>query len=552
MMNCQLPNADCDSTVLDREAQTRRELAEVQMKCDAAPSSHIRTSASSVEPHSAFGIRQSAFTLVEVMISIAIALVLILGISQIFSLAQQATGAGMAVLSATEQTRGAQQRFLEDFRYMDNGTDSPGLVITSYSDAAVRNRADYIGNTAGTATPMQMNNLVTGTGSVTAGTAITTNSRIHRVDRAVFWARNLFYRQTSDPPNLTSTTSSDEAMIWLGHVDLPYNTTIANWTDTAVDSGNYYPPGVTPVTTNQNNFFASDWILGREVMLLIPTPPDINYYPGVPTTPVPTSATVSPLSLLAPAKSVTGTAVKLNASRYDLAATSISALRQFLATRGTTASAGGYWWEELSGVKMTAAGSPTIKTDVRYWANPFLKKPGSTGDANWMSAAAAQTYPVFARGCTQFIVEFAGNFLTQDDNPTDTAYGNVLAGKPDPTGKIDFVIDPATKARHIRWYGFPRDLNGDGVIDAVHDVAPVATSNGGTPLLFERAVPANYTLTASGTTPPTSQAYQCAWGPDTDAYGIPRPRMIRITMALDDPGGHLNTEQVYQYVYDLP
>ncbi len=32
----------------------------------------------------------------------------------------------------------------------------------------------------------------------------------------------------------------------------------------------------------------------------------------------------------------------------------------------------------------------------------------------------------------------------------------------------------------------------------------------------------------------------------------PRPRMLRVTMTIDDPAGRLPTGQTYEYVVDLP
>jgi hypothetical protein len=387
----------------------------------------------------------------------------------------------------------------------------------------------------------------------------------------VFFIRNHVFRQTADGPNLTSTTSSNEAMVWLGHVAQPSDTTINTWdykSPAPANGAGWFNPAEGAVSggTNPNNVFASQWILGREIMLLVPTPTE-SYFPG-PASGY-TNLTPSPLSLFEPAMSVPappGTvSIPVHGSRYDLAATSISEFRQFLTTRGTTpTSTGYYWWEELSGVqpspKMPPTAPPNPRTlpitpawvsgDRRYFANPVIRTPGAAVAANWMSAAAAQTYPIFVRGCTQFIVEFAGDYLDQSVSPP-------VAGQ---DRQIDFVIDPVTGARHIRWYGAPRDVNGDRVIDSpipaapsntwpVHDVAPVSASTN-VPQLFERAIPGATTF--AGTTPYTSQVYQCAWGPDTDAVGIPRPKMIRITIAIDDPAGHLNTDQIFEYVYELP
>jgi hypothetical protein len=41
--------------------------------------------------------------------------------------------------------------------------------------------------------------------------------------------------------------------------------------------------------------------------------------------------------------------------------------------------------------------------------------------------------------------------------------------------------------------------------------------------------------------------YICAWGP-TDV----KPKLIRITLTLDDPTGRLPEGQTYQYVYAVP
>jgi hypothetical protein len=246
----------------------------------------------------------------------------------------------------------------------------------------------------------------------------------------------------------------------------------------------------------------------------------------------------------------TGPAVQLFMSRYDLAFTSIANYRSTLSTTNYT------WWEDLCGILLTTpptnppAAKNTVNTDLRYWANPFFRKPTVTGAAaqSWMSGAAAQASPVFVRGCTQFIVEFAGDYMVQD--PTTGA--PMSAGQ---DGQVDYTVDPGTGARHIRWYGYERDTNDDGAIDPRVDVVPVKTALlfYGIPMAagaatFERFVPANYTLRPQGI---NSSPYICAWGADTDAI-LPRPKMIRITMAVDDPNGHLNTEQTFEYVFNLP
>lgn len=550
-MNCRLPIADCDST----------ELVEVQTKCDVAPNLPIRTSA--------FGIRHSrAFTLVEVMISIAIALLLILGISQIFALAQQTTGTGMNVLSGLEQARSAHDMLTADFRTIVNGPSLPALVIYSNSTVAFRSLADKIqdkdGNSAtlndpaGTATPLQL-----------FYTQI--NERIHRTDRICFFRRDHFTRQTSDSPNLTSTLSSNEAYVWIGHLALPTNGTIAAWNYATPGGGSWMRPGVGG--TNENNFYSSSWYLGREVILLLPHPDQVgvsNYFAGPPV------AAADPFTLSPSNKALDGT--PLAASRYDVAGTTIDSYRNFIAPPPAPLPPTNYaYWTAIVG-----------SSDLPYDGNPYPRKPAAN-TPGWMSAAAAQTFPIFIKGCSQFIVEYTGNFVTQD--PTT---GKVLSALPDPTGKIDFTVEPTTGAHKIRWYGFPRDPSDEGRVGVVasapskfmldknsavvttinsvqygvcplRDTVALATDKAtvypkttltaaGVPT-FEHAWPtgtpqANYATVLRAANGGIASPYICAWGPDVATF--PQPRMIRITFAVDDPTGHLNSSLSYEYVFTLP
>src|SRR5690348_12231568 len=76
-----------------------------------------------------------AFTLVEVLIAVAIALLLIVGISQIFAIAQRTTSMGTALLGATAEDRSFQNTFTRDFRSVLPMSETPGFVIGSYSAA---------------------------------------------------------------------------------------------------------------------------------------------------------------------------------------------------------------------------------------------------------------------------------------------------------------------------------------------------------------------------------------------------------------------------------
>ena len=203
---------------------------------------------------------------------------------------------------------------------------------------------------------------------------------------------------------------------------------------------------------------------------------------------------------------------------------------------------------------------------------------------------ASQTYPIMIKGCSQFIVEFAGDFVGQ--NPTT---GGITSLTPD--GQIDFTVDPRTGAHKIRWYGFPRDPSDEGKIGVCppagspppgsfnsvnyqYGVCPLvdtmqqdaadwnalnsainSSSNPHWSLPEHWAIsPQNYSnsfLPAHSTTPSNGPSgtqglnYQAAWGVDT-YLGIAQPKMIRITFGIDDPEGHLSTTQMYEYVFTLP
>ena len=508
------------------------------------------------------------FTLVEVMISIAIALILILGISQIFGLAQRTTGAGAQVLAAGEYNRSIQSTFLGDVRNIDNSVNSPGIVIISYPQAAFRTMQDQQQDRDGI--PQTYNNPNSATASI-AEQIWRVDDRIHRTDVLCFFAHGQFSRRTGNRPfagypnpSLISTLTSEDALIWYGHLALPDNATLKAWNYLLPQNGVFFNPGSGTSSINPNNFFASNWILGRQVVLLAEAPVEPAY----------TSTTANPDPLSMFRVQHTPDNVPLYASRYDLANTSIPAYYAFWNPPGSPSST---WWQALSGLQMGGASPPlTITRQRRYYANPFVQKPATTGvnasqRTQELSSSLAQSAPVFVRGCTQFIVEFAGDFVTQNST------GAITAAAPD--GQIDYVVDPTTGARQTRWYGFPRDTTGTGVIDVNHGVLPLGAVMNFTnpaPLEFERTVPATPAPSSAQskwiTNPPAKnvgwttnnngatnglpwvygQPYVCAWGADTDAQFIPRPKMLRITVAVDDPTGHLNTEQVYEYVLDLP
>src|SRR3954470_14539956 len=73
--------------------------------------------------------RRRAFTLIEVMISVALVLLLMYGVSQVFKMSGDAVGANQAVSKIIRDHRAASATMAEDFR--NCAPDSPLFLISS-------------------------------------------------------------------------------------------------------------------------------------------------------------------------------------------------------------------------------------------------------------------------------------------------------------------------------------------------------------------------------------------------------------------------------------
>jgi len=610
--------------------------------------------------------RQPGFTLVEVMISIAIVLILMLGINYIFTTVSSATGAGQALSAIGRDARAVQSVFNDDFRGAVT-SDAPYIIIRSERQAQFRDQKDALSDE--NQQPDNANLVDAGTETTIAPTAM--NYRMHRLDRIGFFSRGFFRRQTGNtagspvgsPEQFVSRMGSTEAAVWYGHLRLP-------------DNGSTYPPpdstfrnpGETPLSTNPNNFYSTQWALGRMAMLLIE--PDatniISDLDGQSQSYMRKGITadggLGPL--VVNSQSSDTTPLLLQESRYDLAGTTVSGYRTrlhgyltswqagfgysvgeaviynglgyFCSTShnpSTSSGAGGpptigtYWnvtpiplWVDAANytagtsrvtyngyvyecvINHTASAASAMTPDNRWywkvyaqdWYTRFMMGPTSRYRAMPYFAKPldafkmSQSAPILAQGCSQFAVEYAGDWITQD------SLGEVTA--PFSDGVLDFVIPeqvdspqatetapPDAGVRRIRWYGYPRDVNGDGIVYAWRSVAPLRSNNqipdvvplrdvlrsaaaSGYPdaansegMAFEHFQNWTYPTGAAATQPRyaysatngatflSTAIYTCAWGPNDV-----KPKMIRIVMALDDPNARLNEAQTFEYVYTLP
>jgi prepilin-type N-terminal cleavage/methylation domain-containing protein len=553
-----------------------------------------------IRPHR----RPTGFTLVELMVSVALVLVLILGVTQVFSLTQKTISATSGLGDAIRSNKAVQQTMVSDLKNAalpgtGMGRGGPFFVIVSERIAAFKSREDQeadLDYNPANVNHTQVDDAILSEDangdndeSNDVYSRVALSGRNHRIDMLGFFVRDRFRRQTGNDGAYAADMTANEGYVWYGH--------LRQMSDAVLNNARYpgykplYPtnptsplPPPNTVATNPYNFYSQQWILGRFAMLLVePTivgtdrrifrtydssgaGVDPQFYVGRSTSPSATS--LSPINYNA---GVTNngpidTTTAVQHSRYDLAGTSIQGFTDILA--GVIRNGRANWWDE--------AGQGSI---YRYTGSPYPDKPIT-------SAGAARTVPCFIPACSQFAVEYAGDFITQlydadadgvleATELRDPSFGNFVRAEPD--GVTDFIVVNAGTANvkaETRWYGFPRnvDTSDDDVTNGREVISTAATSRDVIPLYdvagqifsFEKIGPS----TAPRAVPDYGKAgafaynarYACAWSPagsSVDSAGNPipdppLPKMIRFVVGVDDTDGRLTDPQIYEYVVELP
>ncbi len=572
--------------------------------------------------------------------AIGVGIVLILGISEVFRITSKTIGIGQATLVVSADQRSSLDTFKQDIEAIA-ADDMPFLIIRNQRVSAFWDAQDLSTdrdfNPAATALAREAQILTKPNqdGLETATSAwINTSGRSYRLDQLSMFAVGRFARQTgefdavSGTETLNSRLTSNEGWLNYGHLQLPSNPQVIN-DDTflATDPANrFYAPGEGDPTYNRTNFFASQWVLGRSIHLLTPVPIDedgqrVSSFEAGVYDPEPTSLDTleSPMPFQATRVNVNNE--QLQWSTVDVIATSIAEARVLLsgheAVYKTLQQPGDDdfdWW------------TPAVP---RFYANQQLSRP--------LDRRKLALYnPVFIPNCSQIIVEFAGDYATQvfnnrlpktsraipasltpgsnwtavreehvatpllqfnndatvidesDVNLTSgpVRYGDVISDESD--GFIDVVCSWTDIAGNqvgtprVRWFGAPRDLNGDGVIQTYRsgvetsdlvDVVPVrdfirsghSTNSSwrmktdlndfpgrsferfqmpriggdeGELVTWDTPSNGNYANPAGYTDGDFNRAvYTAAFGPD-DA---PLPSLIRITLIYRDPNGRIGS-----------
>ncbi len=457
--------------------------------------------------------KSKAFTLVELLISLALMVVLMLGVNYIFGSVGAATGNAQALSRITREAQAMQNMIYTDL-FSGVAPDAPFLAISSQVRVSHRTLQEELAGE-----PQEP----------------------RRQDITSFFIRGNFPRQTGNDGYLVADQSAVEAWVWYGHVDMP-------------GSAGRMRPGQGDKTVNPVNYFASQWALGRVAMLLIdpigPLGSGTISANGVNQRFIErkTATGLAPLAVSSVGDTEPG--VRLEDSRYDLAGTSFRAFSEILKAYIPS--------NPIWTGRMMLDDTANVAAHRRFLADPYFR--GSIDSAKFASKA-----PLFAEHCSEFVVEFAGDFVTQDVAGVITAYGA--------DGQTDFIVAQTTPPmRRVRWYGFPRDVAGptglgpDGVIlgagntNLMVDVVPlkdVLTAAGHMPTLTPPEVFPERSLITAATdygapgAIPTDYAscYSVVWGPDTSSQ--PTPSMLRFTVTLDDGNGRINNPPTFEYVLKL-
>ena len=684
---------------------------------------------------------RTGFTLTEILIAVALGLLLLIGVAQIFTMSGNTISQGYALGELTRRERSLANVFRGDILGNNPGSASSGIlpaaeqpliVIRSERQVIFRDRADLEAdidnnNASGLALNTNAYNLNDSAQTVDlnadgdtndAGedlsstpssasqydpTAVFNQGRNHRKDVFGFFTRGLFKRQTGQPADLANVNeplafntgitidldgngTRQYAYVWYGHMRLPDNS--PNGAGGGIDprdaqedsNGDFHGPGAANPVINPNNYFPTQWTLGRFQVILD------DEMPFEPSDAASSQSTVQDRTLTTGQTSASSTGnpggyapyvhlgrnINLNpplndptqsnralepfgygtragyrlrsgpvgsfsfsdsnnadldlgppyASNiipeiqhgfYDYAARRISGLvgprmyRELLDTNSPDlSSADTGWWRRLiynyDPTQSLSTGGFYIGNNpiaYRFNANPFVKQP-----LDWQSNA--QNQAILFRGCSQFIVEYAGDYVTQENDPTQPPRDDTVTAV-GPDGVIDFFIrrienpdGTETNVREIAWYGMARDVDGDGTYDvrslheslagggAVNDNTSISAtpadvknrrvfpgaSGFQNPTLglnaqrdlqrFERSIPRSGSFSTPLTKPTLNSSlpsypgpdvfaddeYVAVWGPKDLAAGQ-GPKLIRLTVQMLDPNGRIPAGLTREFVYRI-
>lgn len=458
------------------------------------------------------------FTLVELLVSIALVVILILGINMVFTSAGKTVGTGMAVSEATRAFRSAYTTLRNDIE-RDPANTVGMLPVTSNPLITNRTPAMVIIGRQIFNQPVDP-----------AGNVANCN-----LDSLAFFAQGSFRRQTGSNPGefFASMVPSTSAFVWYGHAWLPANgdpSVNANWYYDGVPSGTTMTfPGYGNATSNPNNYYAKDWRLARMV-IGVQTPNVTNqlidYVGAAQQYLARAQGPVDPTSL-APFSLNSGTTFggavyappanpRIQWSQCDLAGVDLNFYRDSVVAMHAGL-------DPNPANRSVTWGFDHFGNGYRFRTNPYPARPLTP-------VGAAQTLPIFLNGCMSFKVDFAGDL---DNN-----------------GTIDLTLD----GTGLQWYGTP---NGLPLADP-KCVTTVQGRLGGATPIYEHYYNAAGAAVPAGD--PSIVAYGWAWS-QYELASQPvgngnrdggRPSLIRLTVTLTDSNGRLPSGLTQEFIFEVP
>ena len=550
---------------------------------------------------------RQGFTLVELMVSVVLVLLLLLGINTIFKMSSDTVGLGSAINEKSRLHRSIESILSNDGPHIPK--DSPLFVIHMMPASITGNflnEADRARDADGDVATIDHDSDPTTPELRT--TIADINDRRHRADLLAYPVRGLQRRRTANVAEFASTVRSFEAWVWMGHLhnrlEMPDQaTTHVSNGQPIVDpllsptNSNATPPVASP----SSPLYAQNWTVGRvsvmlrHARLIDEDPRRQRHYPrgtqppsGPPDlTPIGFGSLVDDDNTRRPSSKYNNRTQpefvneEIQGARYDLASVTLADIRSYVNELK-------FWVEnnnnnaehDLDARHRTGHTHPVWQDLIyRFEYRPTMRRDIAQADANGegLSHEMAKVAPIMADNISQMIIEFAGDFLTQHnrldaEGNEDNQYGLVKDLKPD--GITDFYVENVgtpQEVRKIRWYGMPRDIDGDGKIvggrpgmnnNSLRDVVPLrdivrtipTSSEAANPppgvnnwqtfagANFERQLPrprSDYkAITAAEE---ADFRYTCIWTGET-------PRMVRILMKAEDANGRLRDGQWWEFV----
>ncbi len=153
--------------------------------------------------------KKSGFTLVELMVSILLMLVVMIGVNTVFGTASTTIGTNTAISTLNRDARALQATMQRDISCI--AADAPFMTIRSEQLFRHQNLTDYNSDL----TPANPNTQdATGSGSESAIPAPQYGRRSHRLDRFSFFTRQLLQRQTGNDGTFVANQTTAEQYVW--------------------------------------------------------------------------------------------------------------------------------------------------------------------------------------------------------------------------------------------------------------------------------------------------------------------------------------------------